>query len=367
MKKKRICIITGGHWAAIMGGAQYQAKCLLDTLTEEKDVEVFYLARTVNHSYTPKNYTIRQISKPGGIRRYGFFFDFFKLNKLLKEIKPDVIYQRGLQSYTGFSAYYAKKNDCKFIFHIAHDYDVTPSLSTKLSIHSLLKYIEKKIGGYGLKNADKIISQTQDQADLLKNNYGKQVTAKIPNAHPMAKEQISKPTTPIKIVWVANFKPIKRPEMFVELAEDLRQMENVKFIMIGRSGRSKEYKDLHNRISNLSNLEYMGEKNIDEVNNILANSHVFVNTSVAEGFPNTFIQAWMRYVPIVSISVNTDSVFNDEKIGFCDGTYQGMKDAVIKLVNNPDLRKSMGNNAAAHALENHSLSNMDRIVSVINE
>ena len=365
MRKKRICIITGGHWAAVMGGAQYQVKCLLDALAIENDLEVFYLARVVNLSYKPRDYKILQIAKPGGIRRYGFFFDYFKLMLLLKKIEPDVIYQRGLQSYTGFSAYYAKRNNCKFVFHIAHDYDVTPSISSKLSKHLLLKYIEKKIGEYGLKNADSIIAQTHHQSDLLKHNYGRQVTAKIPNSHPVAKELIEKEVTPIKVVWIANFKPMKRPEMFVQLAEDLKDLSNVKFIMIGRSGEPKLYNALHNRINQLPNLQYMGERTLDEVNSVLASSHIFVNTSIAEGFPNTFIQAWMRHVPVVSASVNTDGVFNDAGIGFCNGTYQGMKEAVVKLVNDADLRKLMGDNASTYALEHHSLSNMERVVSVI--
>ncbi len=367
MRKKKVCIITGGHWAAIMGGAQYQVKCLLGPLVAEEDLDIFYLAREVNHSYKPKGYKILQIAKPGGIRRYGFFLDFFKLRDLLKEIKPDVIYQRGLQSYTGIAAHYAKRNNCEFIFHIAHDYDVTPSTSSSWSKNHFLKYIEKKIGEYGLINADKIIAQTQHQSDLLKNNYQRQVTAKIPNSHPIAKEVVEKQTSPIKVVWVANFKPMKRPEMFVQLAEDLLELDNVKFIMIGRYGNPKLYKPLHDRINRLANLEYLGEKSIDEVNSVLASSHIFVNTSVAEGFPNTFIQAWMRHVPVVSASVNTDGVFNDSKIGFCSGTYLGMKDAVVRLVNNAELRTSMGQNAYFHSLEQHSPKNMARIVSIIKE
>ncbi len=367
MRKKRICIITGGHWAAVMGGAQYQAKCLLDALVIEEDMEIFYLARTVNHSYQPQGYKILQIAKPGGIRRYGFFFDFFKLSGLLKEIKPDVIYQRGLQSYTGFSAYYSKRNNCKFIFHIAHDYDVTPSIPTKWSMHFFLKYIEKKIGEYGLKNADNIIAQTQQQSDLLERNYHKRVAAKVPNSHPLAKELIDKDLSPVKVVWVANFKPMKRPEMFVQMVEDLQDLDNIKFIMIGRCGDPKIYKQLHDRINRLTNLEYLGEKTIDEVNTVLASSHIFVNTSIAEGFPNTFIQAWMRRVPVVSASVNTDGVFDDASVGFCNGTYQGMKDAVVKLVNDAELRILMGNNAYAHALKQHSPGNMKRVVTILKE
>lgn len=109
--KKRVCIITGGHWAAIMGRAQYQAKCLVDKMVNRDEFEIFYLARVVDSAYQPDGYKLIQIAKPKGIRRYGFFFDARKLTRLLKEIKPDVVYQRGLKSYNGIAAYYAKNHD----------------------------------------------------------------------------------------------------------------------------------------------------------------------------------------------------------------------------------------------------------------
>ena len=142
--KKRVCIITGGHWAAIMGGAQYQAKCLVDKMVNKDEFEIFYLARVVDSAYQPDGYKLIQIAKPKGIRRYGFFFDARKLTLLLKEIKPDVIYQRGLKSYNGIAAYYAKNHDCKFIFHIASDYDLLPIKTKGLPWHLSPKLVENK-------------------------------------------------------------------------------------------------------------------------------------------------------------------------------------------------------------------------------
>lgn len=355
----------GGHWAAVMGGAQYQAKCLLDEMVKKDGFEIFYLARVVDPAYQPKGYKLIQIAKHNGIRRYGFFFDARKLTRLLKKIKPDVIYQRGLKSYTGFAAYYAKNHGCKFIFHIASDYDLLPVKAKGLPWHLGPTLVEKKIGEYGIKHADYIIAQTRQQANLLKKNYGRNVTAVVPNFHPFPKERLNKDKRCRKVVWVANFKPVKRPEMFLKLAKDLKCEEGVEFIMVGRPGDPKRYKELHKQLSMTKNMIYLGERSIEEVNKILAGAHVFVNTSTAEGCPNTFIQAWMRKVPVVSVSVNTDGVFDTEEVGFCDGTYEYLRNAVKRLINDVELRVTMGELAQSDAFKHYSMTNTDELISLM--
>ena len=43
-----------------------------------------------------------------------------------------------------------------------------------------------------------------------------------------------KKTLPTKIVWVANFKELKQPELFIYLAEKFLYSHKTKFIMIGK-------------------------------------------------------------------------------------------------------------------------------------
>jgi glycosyltransferase involved in cell wall biosynthesis len=75
------------------------------------------------------------------------------------------------------------------------------------------------------------------------------------------------------------------------------------------------------------NLEYLGEKSQDEVNELLARAHIYVNTSLFEGFANTFIQAWMRDVAVVSLHVNPDGVFDREGVGI----HAGSEDELMRV------------------------------------
>ncbi len=159
--------MTVGHWSAIMGGVQYQVKCLVEQMVREGAFDIFYLARIVDPFYEPQGYTMVPLAGNGRSRSRFFFLDARKLLTHLKAIQPDVIYQQGLKSYTGIGAYYARHHPCRFIFHSASDHDVTPLANQRDSWHRGAAWFEKKIGEYGLKHADVIVAQTERQRQLL--------------------------------------------------------------------------------------------------------------------------------------------------------------------------------------------------------
>jgi glycosyltransferase involved in cell wall biosynthesis len=250
------------------------------------------------------------------------------------------------------------------VWHIAHDNDVSPGKHTLgQGIESMC--IDKPLVEYGLRNAGCIVAQTERQAELLRNNYGGQCNAVIPNFHPDPQEPIEKGST-IKVVWVANLKEWKRPEVFVQLAGDLKALDNLEFIMVGAppTGKSEWRNKLIRDIDKTANLNYLGQLGQDEVNQVLAHSHIFVNTSLAEGFANTFIQAWMRRVPVVSLHVNPDRVFDTHEIGFYCETYERLINNVRHLIENERLREKMGNEAQRYAFERHSMRNAQTLMQL---
>ena len=173
--------------------------------------------------------------------------------------------------------------------------------------------MEKRSIEFGLRHAHQIVTQTEQQATLLQRHYGRTADAVIPNFHPKATEVIDKSGS-ISVLWVANFKPWKQPEVFVRIAAALSDLRDVHFYMVGLqatgSGDRAWNHGLMTAIGRTPNLTYLGSQSQAEVNRLLARSHIFVNTSLYEGFPNTFIQAWQRKVPVVSLHVNPDCVLD---------------------------------------------------------
>ena len=83
-----------------------------------------------------------------------------------------------------------------------------------------------------------------------------------------------------------------------------------------------------------------------------------VNTSEFEGFPNTFIQAWMRRVTVLSLSVDPGNVMSRKGIGLKSGSYLNLCRDLDRLRFEKRLLETIGIQAEAYALAYHSQSVM---------
>lgn len=291
------------------------------------------------------------------------FLDSISLFRKLKEIRPDIIYQRIGCAYTGICAYYAKVSGCKMIWHVSSDSNTNPSKLT-FNRRIIINFIDRKFFEYGVHHAHHIFAQTITQEGALKTNYNKHNVTVVRNFHPLPKEPIVKDDR-VRIVWIANLKQLKQPEIFIRLANDFKEQANVDFIMIGATqDKSSWTAQILEQIEQAKNIQYLGFREQDEVNAILARSHILVNTSLWEGFTNTFIQAWMRKVPCISLSVNPDNIFDNELLGLYAGNYEKLKDHTLALIHDKERMRKMGENSQSYAFEHHSYKNAENIQQI---
>ena len=171
------------------------------------------------------------------------------------------------------------------------------------------------------------------------------------------------------VVWIANLKPWKRPDVFVRLAKGFSDRKDTRFIMVGApaptSSKGGWQASLMRSIDTTPNLAYLGQKTHAEVNELLARAHVFVNTSTHEGFPNTFIQAWLRDVVVVSLGVDPDEVLARQQVGIAAQSESGLTEAVRNLIDYPDVRAGFAQRGRDHAAAHHSLRNVQKLVQLI--
>jgi len=278
-------------------------------------------------------------------------WNFFPLIKILNRIAPDIIYQRFRVSYTGMAAWYAKKHRSKMVFNMAN---VKDPRRNKVGKNQLIffNFINEHLGRYGIRNVDEIVAQTYEQREALKQDFGRDCVV-IRNGHPIPEPPFEKKHPPI-VLWVSNVKPIKRLELFLGLAQELRETE-ARFVYVGRPGNNRQNTALEGKNDNSGNVEYLGELSYEETNELIAQASVLVNTSVSEGFPNTFIQAWLRETPVVSLDVDPDNLLETEGIGYRSGSFEKLAEDVKSLLDDERKRRSIGEKARQYAVENHDI------------
>ena len=361
-------MVVESHWRAVMGGAELQARFIAEGLAARGGFEIHYLARRCLPGPAGDPYAVTCIGNDSGIRRRAVFFDAPRLWRALEAIDPDVIYQRMRQSYTGVAAAYARRFGKRFVFHAASDYDVMRRAFRKpFSLNVPFDWIETVTGNYGIRRASAIVTQTERQAKLLQQHMGRRAAAVVPNFQPQprAEESTHKSDGRVLVVWIGNFKLVKRPEVFVRLAEELRHLSQVQFAMAGRAGNERTHGALHAKIRSLGNLEYLGELSHDQVNALLGSAHCLVNTSEAEGFSNTFIQAWMRGTAVLSLNADVDGLLASGELGFLAGSFERLRAALERLVADRSGRETLTARARTFALQRYGTGNIDTLVAVL--
>jgi glycosyltransferase involved in cell wall biosynthesis len=363
----RLAIVTPHHASVAGGGAEYQIECLIGALAPTQCYDISYLARSVDTTFQPQGYRIERIGKSNDAPRLGYLMDAPALFRALKKVRPDVIYQRVACGYTGIAAQYAKQYGARLIWHVAHDQDVSEGGSTG-GRNPLRPILEKLSVEFGIRHAHHIVVQTEKQVRLLKQNYGRVADAVIPNFQPEPRETLDK-SGPISVLWVANFKQWKRPELFVQAAMALRDLPDARFVMAGAPATGRGDREwnaaLMQSIVATPNVVYVGEKRQSEINQLFAKSHLFVNTSRYEGFPNTFIQAWMREVPVVSLDVDPDDILERESIGVHARSMDRLIASIRAYITDPSKRAEHGARARRYAMLRHSLGNVRLLEQLI--
>lgn len=81
------------------------------------------------------------------------------------------------------------------------------------------------------------------------------------------------------------------------------------------------------------NVKYLGHRSFEEVEKLFDETSIFVNTSIpdCEGFPNTFLQAWSRGVPVISF-FDPDGLIAENNLGIVVKSISQMKEAVEFLL-----------------------------------
>jgi len=215
-------------------------------------------------------------------------------------------------------------------------------------------YLRGKAFIWSLRSADAVLTQNENDANNLSAITGAPVQV-IRNAHRVHPIQ-QQPQD--KILWVGRSATVKRPELFLELAKQLPQIQ---FTMIcQRADNERQYEKLVTKAKQVKNLKFMPRVPFHEIHEYFQRAKVFVNTSDYEGFPNTFIQACKSATAILSLNVNPDNFLDKHNCGIsCNGNWPLFVDSLRSMLEE-DRWLKIGINGKKYVEEYHDVTKIIR-------
>jgi glycosyltransferase involved in cell wall biosynthesis len=362
----RVCFVLDDYFEFCQGGAELQSYLISSGLAKQ-GCEVHYIfVRSPEEDPTVSRGAGGTVVLHGVKSHHSRFLGRLyvlgapELMRTLKDIDPDVVYQRTGSGFTGLVAQYTKTYRKKMIWAVASVSDcskATLGADSRNFVASGLSRVNKWLAVYGIRRADVVVAQSNDQVKLLADNLGVEAIV-IPNSQ-VAPQTLAPKANPPQVIWVANIKKCKRPEVFIDLAESCRDL-NAEFVMVGRQGDGRYWRGVKTMIDGSDALKYLGELPYSEVNKLIEKASVLVSTSLpVEGYPNTYIQAWLRATPTVTLDFDPDEVIKTHAMGYHSRDFNQLVKDVGNLISDPELSARLGQNARAYATANH---NFERVL-----
>ena len=322
----------------VFGGAEVDIYYLATELAKDKDFAVSCLTADYGQQETETIEGVRIIKTLDF--RESPLIGAVKVWKGLRKADARIYFQEAASWGTFLVALFCKLNKRTFIYRTASEQECD---GTYLKQH----YFAGKAFHWSLRNAAKIVVQNETDKNNLEQTAGI-CSIVIPNTHRLPVLPAVQRDT---ILWVGRSVQVKRPELFIRLAEE---MPDERFTMICQQATGDgKYEELVARARYVKNLQFIEHVPFCEIDSYFQRAKVFVSTSESEGFPNTFIQACNYAVPILSLKVNPDGFLDKYKCGqSCYDQFPKLIDSLrFMLVENRIVE--LGKNARKYVEEHH--------------
>lgn len=341
------------------GGAEVQFYLLSGELAEDSNFRVTVLTTVNGSPTTERRGAITLIARRGRGRLavpsnltwlawcravFSYGVAFLEMWNLLRHIDADVYLHAGAGVEVGAYAMICRLLRRRFVYVVASSVDVKGS-------YDKVRGPLRRLYPMGVRLADAVVCRTREQQSWLQARY-RRAGVLIRTGHPVYRSPKEDKST---MLWVGRVHPLKRPLMFLDLAQRLPR-ESCVMIIMDDPGHHGLLKAIRERSTSLAHLTVHENVRREQMAGFFEKAKLFVNTSTYEGFPNTFVEAAMHGTPILSWMVNPDEVLSQHRIGVCaDGSFDRLVAAAEELCASKEQREEYGSRAKTYAMEHHSL------------
>jgi glycosyltransferase involved in cell wall biosynthesis len=329
------------------GGATVQMFAIANELIKGKENDVFCLVPKIDNKESLGGIGMR-IVEFSGLRKT-ILSTIILFHRIMKSEKPDILIQHGLTFYSCLLSLYCRALSIKFIFMFAHDIEVGGRYQrsqARCLFFSLL-----------LKTATLLVTQNDFQNNtLLKKGY-RNILFKMgfPMRQIIGKEREG-------ILWIGRCSKQKQPELFIKIAQ---KNPDKKFTMVCPKIDENYFNYIKSLAEVVHNLVFVDFVDFENTWKYFEETKVFVNTSISEGFPQTFVQAVTCGVPIISLNVNPDDFILKYSCGYaCGGDVTLLENNVSRLFHNDNLYNQISENTLVYSRKYHDI--VQNVADMIN-
>lgn len=334
----KICFVVDS-WTRIKGGVELQSYLVAKGLKGRGWRVVYVTLNPVKSNVFQTFCAPKLFGSNGWLPRYSRAVSLFRV---LRKINPDVVFVSYAGALSGFVAFYAVLYKKVFVFRAAS------MLDSKLGrgLHER-GFMARLLYRLALRKCEALVVN----AGYIEREFRRQLpNKKIFTVSNGVRIDPLHRRTPSHVLWIGRYQSLKRPDLYLDLAKAL---PNVRFIICG-------WGPLRNRVvreaKEIPNLTLAGEVTGRAKQSAIEKAFVLVNTSIAEGFPNTLIEAGLYGIPYVSF-VDPDEVICKYGLGYHVRSFNELVEKTEAIVLNAKLRKEIGNRIRSYVERNHDLEN----------
>ena len=342
-------VLTGDPDIPVVGGAEVQQSMIAPALARRGwRVSMISLDFGQPEGAVEQGVTVHRTHKPdAGLPVVRFVHPrLTSLWRAMRRANADVYYQRTADIQTAYVAQFCRMHGRRSVYAGASDVDFVPGQED-------IRFArDRAMFRWGVRSVDAVIVQNAVQLEALRENFGRQGFL-IPSCYvPPAGARADRAGY---VLWVATVRPSKRPELLLEVA---RRLPQVRFVMIGGPDpgrREAEYmRSIAQMAAAVPNLEVRGFVPFVEAERAFDGARVVLNTSLYEGFPNTFLQAWARGIPTMGF-IDTGSRHGGEPVYDVASDADDAAARLQRLMSDDAYWSAASARVAAHFRESHSI------------
>lgn len=293
------------------------------------------------------------------------YFLPFKIARITKNVKPDIVHTRNWATIDGVIG--AKIAGVKHVIHGEHGREAADPGGSNV----LRKKARKVLNPW----VSKFVTVSAELRNWLLNDVGlpeKKILqiingVDIESIKPAENKKLSKSALGIDpnsfvIGTVARLDPVKDHETIFRAFRTFCDCNGIKkmILLVAGSGPLQEsLKVLAEELKISKNVLFVGHK--DNVNQLYDCMDVYVLASIAEGISNTILEAMACGLPVVATGVGgSPELVDDGKTGFIftSGDYRELAERISFYFNNLSVLRDHGFNGRMRAEERFSLKRM---------